>query len=448
MSATPPSKISDARRRRAAVIVVFGMTLLGAAHLAVLVDRFAVNLLTDDLWDVYTAFEPDRSLWELFRWLHLPHRQGLGNWLIAVVNELSGWNTRAVAASIAALLTLSAAVALRLKHRLTGTIEFADIAIPAAVLTASQHGTLIRVPNPAHSALPLLLVLITACVWIGAGKGWRRLLMLTPLLFAAVHTGFAFFLLPVVLIRYLIEWRLDRDEKNREPLYGTFLCLACLGIFFVGYPAWWNWGAGTNLVTPDLLFVPTFIQIALSRFVGVSFLAWGAPALITGLLLAAALLITIARATRQLLRAPHDVADAVFILSMFSGLYILAAAAGRVHLSPMTGEHSRYMTLLIPGALAIYITATRTRWRGWRWVVVALVIAGSFPHALSSTHPAADRSAKATSWRDCYLQHEDISTCDRQAAFTIYPDEGRRIVLAERLRFLKQHRLNLFVDSR
>src|SRR5215813_15241915 len=50
-----------------------------SARLFTLISRYAVNVFFMDQWDFNeaTLFEK-HSLWEMFRWQHGPHRQGLG----------------------------------------------------------------------------------------------------------------------------------------------------------------------------------------------------------------------------------------------------------------------------------------------------------------------------------------------------------------------------------
>src|SRR5947207_5517575 len=62
------------------------------------ISRYSVNLFYWDHWDFENGplFE-HHSLWEIFRWQHGPHRQGLGGVVSALVDPLFHWSSRAQA---------------------------------------------------------------------------------------------------------------------------------------------------------------------------------------------------------------------------------------------------------------------------------------------------------------------------------------------------------------
>lgn len=445
-SGEPPS---STLRLTAPALMVGAATLILSVHLLLLVDRFAVNLLTDDLWDIYVAFFSESGLWEQFRWKHLPHRQGLGNWFIALVNHFTAWDLRVLSFAMAATLIIACLLAIYLRLRVGGRLRFTDIAIPAAVLTTAQSDTLTRVPNPAHSVLPLILVLVTVLVWTSL-QGWRRGLLIALLTFASAHTGFAFFLAPLLILRSGVQIVTGRASRAKV-LEGVALLLVgagSLAAFFVDYPDWWNWRGMPSMLSKDLVFVPTFIEIAMARFAGMSFMRWGLPATAVGVVLSAALLITIVKSTVSVSRPERTRLDeAIFLLAWFSAMYIFSAATGRVHISAMTGEASRYMTLLIPGFLAMYFATLRSPRRRWSWIVAAVVLAGSLPPAWRDTHPAADRALHAFAWKECYVEVRDIGTCTRRARFTVYPGSAETTRLQEKLDHLERRQLHIFAPD-
>lgn len=429
------------------VATVAGMTVLLSLHIFVLVDRFAVNLLTDDLWDVYGAFFSGGDAWQIFRREHLPHRQGLGNLMLAAVNDATAWNLRAVSFSMAGMLVIICLAMLALRVRVAGSLRMRDIAIPAAVLTASQYATLVRVPNPAHSVLPLMLLTAAAMSWLLKRRA-LRLSALGTILFCAVHTGFGFFIVPVFAMRLAIGiWTSRGDPRAvRYGVAGLVLCVACLAFFFVGYTPWWKWGNTTSALSASI-YALTFVQIALARFVGISFMQWGLAAAAIGLILVSALVLTLAGAARRLLRnaqSPRD--EVIFLFSAFSLLFIVAAALGRAHESALSGENSRYMTLLIPGFVAMHMAALRLKAKRWSIALIVLLLAGSFPLAISPRHPAAARARAARQWIDCYRSSGSEPVCREEVRFAVYPNP-EKTDLAEKLAFLKRHDLHFFAES-
>src|SRR5438045_4056991 len=88
------------------------------------ISRYSVNLFYWDHWDFENGplFE-HHSLWEIFRWQHGPHRQGLGGVVSALVDPLFHWSSRAQAFEAGILVLLASFCALWLKRRVCGRLE-------------------------------------------------------------------------------------------------------------------------------------------------------------------------------------------------------------------------------------------------------------------------------------------------------------------------------------
>ena len=74
------------------VVAAFGLL---AFRLWTLIDHHSVNVLFWDQWDFYEALFENQGAWDLFRFQHGPHRQGIGFWLTGLVAHLTSWDTRA-----------------------------------------------------------------------------------------------------------------------------------------------------------------------------------------------------------------------------------------------------------------------------------------------------------------------------------------------------------------
>ncbi|HVR43934.1 MAG TPA: hypothetical protein VMS56_10895 [Thermoanaerobaculia bacterium] len=439
-----------ARGRGALSLLLLASALvLLSLRLFALVDRHAVDLPAADQWDLYAAFMEPHDAWELFRWQHPPVRQGVGMWVLDAANRLTRWNARAHSFAIAGILVLCCLAACVLKWKLFGRLHASDFAIPLIVLTTAQYQTLVVVPNPAHSALPLLLVLLTVLALVSLREPWRTA-AIALLLFAAVHTGFGQLLPPVVAGVLALHLRRAPEPGRRAiragAAAGIAAALVSIGVFLAGFD-FFSSADCFEWISGDVFMIPAFVCIAFARFVGVGFQRFGLLASAAGLLVAAAAFALFARSLRDEWKgAPDDrVRDANLILLGFSLLFVTAAAWGRVCLSPMTGESSRYMTLLIPAFLALYFASLQSSRRIWTAILIAGVVLGSLPVGIGSGHPAADRSDRARRWRACYLATRDIETCNARTLYSVHPNP-QQTRLREKLDYLERNRLSLFAD--
>src|SRR5215469_3138774 len=105
-----------------------------------LISHYAVNVFFMDQWDFneVTLFEK-HSLWEMFRWQHGPHRQGLGAIVAHLIEPLFHWNTRTESFVMGGVVVLAAVCALWLKWRLFGCLILFDVCIPLIVLSPLQY---------------------------------------------------------------------------------------------------------------------------------------------------------------------------------------------------------------------------------------------------------------------------------------------------------------------
>lgn len=139
------------------------------------VNRYSVNILFWDQWDFYNAFFENKNLWEIFRWQHGPHRQGIGFIITRVVASLSGWDTRVEAFTIAGVVCLAMITALALRARFKPRLFWADVAIPLIFLTPIQFELFAGTPNLSHGSVPLLLFMLYCLIWVTSHGGGMAL---------------------------------------------------------------------------------------------------------------------------------------------------------------------------------------------------------------------------------------------------------------------------------
>jgi hypothetical protein len=465
-----PGAASGRTRDLWAKLLVAVVFLAASARIGLLIDRYAVNVLFWDQWEIWQAFFDDASAWELFRWRHGPHRQGLGFWLTRVVADLSGWNTRAEAFMIGAVTCASAAAALGLRVRLLGPLRWWDVALPILMLTPAQYGIYIHTPNVSHSALPLLLVLAAALVWTLRSQRWR-LLSIAPLTFVAIHTGFAVFvglvtpcLVLVEAVRAAPRAGKSQEPRAREPgslglALGVLIAsLLSLLYFFVDYPL--------DVVQPpdrSALFYYRYAALMFANLFGIKGIA-GAPLIVGGFLLVGAVG-TLALQIGPLFGARGKrlaVARSVFSLVGFSLAYGVAAAVGRGDLGLPGAQSSRYVPLVLPAFVGMYlylafllerVAADRgtALARGARHAVMGAVVVATLAATIPMRAPEAQfmrvLSEDKREWAKAFRETGDIAAADRAAGRRIHPASPEEIHLREKLRYLQEHQLNLFLPT-
>jgi hypothetical protein len=450
-------------RPRPVVIAWFALALgttLLLTNFFRFVDRYAVNLLFIDQWDLYGVFTTRATAWQLFRWTHGPHRQGIAFLLTRLVAEHTAWNTRGESFLVAGLIAAAMVVALVLKWRLLHRLGPFDLIVPLIFLTTAQYDTLVLVPNAAHSAAPLLLILISALVVTWDHPARAPLLLVLELL--TIHTGFGIFAGFVFVALLAVEaWKAFRHTDFRR-CRSILLLLACavavLGTFFIHYHP------GTaadcfSLLDPQWAFYASFVSLMLGAFGG--FLLGNTP--VTSALMSTGITVctlwVLFRACRRQFAAHSIDDDRRTLIIVGLGLFSLAFAAftaiGRICFSPAYGQSSRYMTLLIPAALAIDLEVTAIRNVRSRTaatlLLAAIVLHGYLPPTVPVTHPVAVQAEQKKRWRDCYLSTLNRARCDAVTGLRVHATEWDP-ELDRQLLYIRVHHLNIFAkltpDSR
>jgi hypothetical protein len=136
----------------------------------------------------------------------------------------------------------------------------------------------------------------------------------------------------------------------------------------------------------------------------------------------------------------------IFCLAGFALVYCANTAIGRVCMGLVGAPAaSRYLTLMIPAGLAVYLhlatlaSARRAHLLGLAYVV--LLIPGCLFLQNGDRENVRWYSEGRRAWKAAYLATHDAVQATRQANFPIHPFPD---TLTERLQFLEKHRLNLF----
>lgn len=449
--------ISAQRGRRGVALFVLLVTAGLALRLDRIIDANAVDLLFYDQIELYEAFLDDPSAWDLFRWQHGPHRQGLpflGTWLLA---RLTDWNARADAFHVFAWVLVATGLALALRRRLFGNFEATDVAIPLLLLTPAQYGIFLHAPNASHCAGPIALILL-ACHALLIRDRATRYATLAALDFVLVHTGFAIFagaVLPVLLgLAALQDHRAGRRREAAIALACVVLCLAWIGVFLIDYTA--RNGLDAVVRTPTLASYPTYVAHMFANVLGLK--DRNAVTLGIGAAVAlAALAVCVAQLARQI--GPTDrsqdggatAAPAVcFLLTAFTLLYCAATAVGRIQFGLSGAQSSRYVPLVAPAYLGLYFAVCGLERRPLRLALGAIAIA-AIVHASFPMQPMEERfmtqlAQKKRSWVAAYRQSGSVAEASRAARLRIDPFRDPRRSTDETFAYLREHRLSFFAD--
>jgi hypothetical protein len=441
------------RRRALLMPWLAALAILSSIVLAyrffALINTYAVNVLFSDQWDIYDPLFREQGFWALFSQQHGPHRQGVGAIVIAIVAGLSQWNSRADAFAVGAIITGAMLAALFLKRRLFGALSIADAIVPLIFLTTTQYESLVITPNPAHGALPVLLVLLSALAW-SVRHSLARYSAIVALNFLLIFTGFGLFMgaiTPVLLA--LDAYQQARDRRGAAwaaPFAALAAALASIYVFSIGYvfePAI----ACFQFPYQRPWEYPWFIGLMLARFLGISYGPAMVPASILGCALLVLMLGVLIYHTLILARSgmrDRYISTAIVLLIGYSLVFCANTAIGRICAGVDSSQSSRYMTLLIPGFFGLYLHILALRRAPARYAALALCAALLLPlpaHTRADLQVARGFTDGKRLWKACYLQTENIKRCDNEAKFLIYPTAP---ILKPRLAYLKQHQLNLF----
>jgi hypothetical protein len=436
--------------------LVLGTYLLLAAQLFGLISRYAVNLLFWDQWefDDATLFQ-QHSLWEMFRWQHGPHRQGLGALLQKLIEPSIHWNSRYEAFGIGAIIIGAALLALVLKVRLYGAIRYSDVIIPCLFLTPRQYETLVLATNPAHGSLPLLLMVLYCLCWL-IRTYYRKYFCVLLVNFFLIFTGFGIFIGLVTPALLALDY--NANIRHLAPRYrwgsaaALTISIASLASFFFSY----KFQPAVDCFSPapenPVLYL-WFVALMCANVAGLKILSLTFATLIGSIALLA-LLVGLWVVVKRLLVAKEPEPwsrDAVLAaLLAYCTIFCLNTAYGRLCLGLAYAEVSRYTPYVVLGFFGLYLYALSNQVRSLRVALVLALLAFAILSARPLNRPdtwiVEKMSSGRRAWRDCYLARHDIHECDALTHSQVYP-HPEATHLQEKLDFLQQNRLNLYANS-
>jgi hypothetical protein len=414
-----------------------------------LIRKYSVDVFFFDQWDYLDAFFRNQATVANLFFVQIGHREGLGLLPDIVLYPLTRWNTRVDSFVVGGAIFAAMLLALQLKRRVFGPLSYSDIAIPLIFLTVVQFETLLVTPNPAHSAFPLLLIMLYCHALLARNRGFRYAFILV-LNYFLVFTGFGIFMGAVTIGIFFLEcyWSLRHITAVQfiRPFVGLLIATASLASFFYHYvfqPSvpcfkvphshWLKYSEFTVLVFSGFI-VPRPVTVSME-------------VIVLGALILSVLIVILVWHLMHLLQSPLCKTNLIgAVLVGFSLLFAANVAVGRLCLGVKFAFSSRYSTLLIPAFLGIYFYLLSGRWYGMRKVFLGLWIVMLLPGALTVPRDEVRQIALGKwHWADCYVRTGNIAYCDQSTSFIVSPSEEPSH-LQEKLNYLKEHHLNLFAE--
>jgi hypothetical protein len=346
-------------------------------------------------------------------------------------------------------------LALLLRRRLFGALTPMDVAIPLLLLTPAQYGIFLHIPNASHGAAPLLL-LVALCWAITLARRGLRCAAIVALNFLLVHTGFGVIagaITPLLLVSECTEaWREEGARALPWPATCVLLSLASLGFFFVGYsfdPAVDDFA----FPSPQASLYPKYVALMLANVLGVK--GTGLWPTLTGFAALAALLVAavvhgLGLFTRQ--GEARRRSAVIALLTAFGLLFCTGTSVGRITLGLPAAQSTRYVPLIVPALLGLYLhlqTIRPPRARGLASLFAAVaMVAATFPMRADEARFAAILARDKQRWVDTYLETGSVRSADARARRRIYPHPPEETHLEEKLAWLRERRLSFFAKPR
>jgi hypothetical protein len=412
------------------------------------VNIHAVNMMYGDQWDIYQPMFLGQGWWETFDLQHGPHRQGIGLVLTRILAGLSGWDSRWDAFATSLIMIGAAALGIRLAFRFgIQRRPMLLAALPLLFLNVHQYEIFTGAVNLSYGAVPMFLFMAYCLCWFMPGNA-GRLLAIGALTFLLIFSGFGLFVgiltPPLVGIEAAQAFR----ARQRSHAILAILAFAITGcgwaLFARGYtfqPA----VAGFRFPYERPLEYLVFAGRMLGNFFGAAVLSREELAVgLTALLCLAAIGIwnAIRCVRRGVTNEPRSVV--LFCLATFALLFCANCAIGRVFTGPIAPLAPRYASLLIPAGLAIFLQlgelAKRRRFAWLPVLYTLLLVPGTAIQRPDEIYGANWYSEGRRSWKDAFLKTHDEGEANRISNFSVYPAP-----LGERLRYLEDHKLNLFL---
>jgi hypothetical protein len=434
-------------------LAIIGTTVILGIRFFRFISEYAVNIFFSDQWAFKDATLFGRhSLWQMFRWQYGPHRMGLGALLEVAIEPLFRWNTRTESFVIGIICVLITLCSLYLKKKLFGCLGFADVLIAALFLTPALYETLVLTGSFIQGPVPVLLVVLYCLAWTQAN--WKaRYVSVLVLNILTIHTGYGALIGIVTPVALVLDYWGNGQRQVPIPAFVTALAVSAASLlsFFVGYRS--DPGAGCfSWALNSAAGYVEYVDLMLGTFLAHKY------RLVVGAAVGTLMIWGLVHSSRELVINKNKNKEeterlrylVTFILISYCLLFCLATAYGRSCLGLISAISSRYVTYTQLGILGLYFHLLDIRPKTIRITMLTILTSASLFGASSITvydqAVLSSLSQFKRDWKSCYLATASIETCDSRTHFGIYPDP-KHVRLQEWLDYLKEHKLNLYVDA-
>jgi hypothetical protein len=415
-----------------------------------LVDRYAVNMMFWDQWDLYRTMFEGSGWWHGFTQQHGPHRQGLGHVVTRLLAESSSWDSRWDAFGVSFTLIGAAGLGLLLAVKAGFGRGVLLIAVPILYFNVRQYEQFAGPANISHGAMPIFLFTGYCLVWL-LRTTWIRLAGLSIITFLLIFTGFGLFVGVLTPLLLLVEGRQSCVAGDRQRTVLVVLAFSAVAV------AWWMFFQDYQIEhSPEKWRAIREHPLQLFQYVSLMLAnAQGIPGR-GGFAIGAGVAVSLVLIAICLWHGRRFVANSVegqrrsviiFCLAAFALMYCFNTALGRVFLGVEQARTSRYVTLMIPAGLTIYfslgVLPSLRCARVLQAIYIVVLVSGTTLMRSSDLMTAQTFHDGRLAWKKAYLVTHDEVEANRVSGYDVYTAP----VLGPRLKFLEERKLNLFKPS-
>lgn len=455
------------KKKNLTILLIASAWLLASARFFYLIYKYSVNLLYYDEISILYSFLIERSWWKLFTWQHGEHLQGLGFLVKKIILELASYNSKTEAYILGIILSIAAILAIFVKKRITGKYTWSDAIIPFIILTPAQWELFVGAVNTAPQAIPLLLI-FAYCLTLFVKNLKIKYTLIAILGFCLLFTGYGFLAGFLVLAITIYELFLALKQKNKKKVYTIAIALLAMIISFVSFFTYWEIDQGNSIPYEELKIqeIPLFISAIFANFLQIKNGAFASY--VIGFFLAGIVSLTffinlykllkIAKHSKnKALKTNKKAAEIMTLLSGFTLIYVASCTYGRIGIGLATAQNARYITLLAPGIISIYlfiITYIKKPYfrKIFLYLFIITMLTVTIPISSSNLYGIKKMYQEKVLWKDIYLQNENIQLTNEKSDIKIYPENPKTKMkkgenMQDVFHYLKQHNLNLYIDK-
>lgn len=404
-----------------------------------------------DQWDFYIAFIRDWSFWEKFNMQFGPQRQGIGLVITGLIDNLSGWNTRWTSFIIGVFILFSTVAYVHIKKKMTENLNCFDAFIPVIILSPVQFGIFTVTPFMSHSAIPALLIsLFVLSLYIKPLL--VRNLVLLVINFNMVFSSFGFFLGVILGILFLLEiFNFNSKNDTKKVVINSISLLITIltfYIFFIGYRSYYVQDF-VEFTKPWRYIL--FIALGYAGVFGAK--GSGLIQSLFGFFILSLVLWAFINSVQKVIFNNSELSSeelvnrkVILVLISYSLLFLVNSGFGRIDLGIHYAQTSRYYPYIVPSVVGVFYFFNLLKAYLKRLFVLLFFFLVIAYQSVSFFDIKLMRywSGKKQHWKQVYLKYESVSKADSITEFKVHPDSNR---VKERMKYLKKHKLNLFLDN-